>query len=328
MSVDGSSGVRGSGAGSAGLRAFGCLALMVLIGSTTAPAAKITVREVPVGLIPLVRFGIAGLCLWPIVGRGGVLGRMLRQDGWRLVAAASLCVPINQAFFLNGARLAPASHIGLIYAACPLVVLALAAALGQERLASGRILGVASSMAGVALIAFENVIRADPAGRDVLRGDLLEVGAVLAWGAYLTVNKPLVNRHGALPTLAATFLVGCVLDLPLALTTYPTWPPLSEVSTAAWVALAYLAVVVSIGGLAFQNLSMRALDASQVATFGNVAPLLTVLWGYLLFDERISPIAGVGGALVLLGIAWSSRPVRKPAVIEMVPMVPKLVRAG
>jgi drug/metabolite transporter (DMT)-like permease len=327
MSVDGSSGEGTGGPGSVGLRAFGCLALMVLIGSTTAPAAKIAVREVPVGLIPLVRFGIAGLCLWPIVARGGTIWRMLRQDGWRLVAAAALCVPINQAFFLNGAKLAPASHIGLIYAACPLVVLALAAALGQERLAAGRILGVASSVAGVALIAFENVMRADPAGRDVLRGDLLEVGAVLAWGAYLTVNKPLINRHGALPTLAATFLVGCVLDLPVALATFPTWPPLSGVSTTAWIGLAYLAVVVSIGGLAFQNLSMRALDASQVATFGNVAPLLTVLWGCLLFDERISPIAGVGGTLVLLGIAWSSRPSRKPAV-EVVPLVPKLVQAS
>ncbi len=323
MAVDGSSGERAGGLGSAGLRAFGCLVLMVLIGSTTAPAAKIAVREIPVGLIPLVRFGLAGLCLWPIVGRGGVLGRMLRQDGWRLVAAAALCVPINQAFFLSGARLAPASHIGLIYAACPLVVLALAAALGQERLATGRVLGVVASVAGVALIALENVLRADPAGRDALRGDLLEVGAVLAWGAYLTVNKPLVDRHGALPTLAATFLVGCVLDLPVALMTYPTWPPLSGVSTAAWLGLAYLAVVVSIGGLAFQNLSMRALDASQVATFGNVAPLLTVLWGYLLFDERISPIAGIGGGLVLLGIAWSGRPSRKPAV-EVVPMVMEL----
>jgi drug/metabolite transporter (DMT)-like permease len=295
-------------------RAFGFLAMMVLIGSSTAPAAKIAVREIPAGLIPLVRFGLAGLCLWPIVARGGKLRRMIVDDGWRLVAAASLCVPINQAFFLNGAKLAPASHIGLIYAACPLVVLALAAFLGQERLAPERILGVALSVLGVGLIALENLIRVDASGMDVFRGDLLEVGAVLAWGAYLTVNKPLVNRHGALPTLAATFLVGSLLDVPVALVTWPIWPPLATVSTAAWLGLAYLAVVVSIAGLAFQNLSMRSLDASQVATFGNVAPLLTIGWGYLLFHERITPVAALGGALVLAGIAWSSRPARKPVV--------------
>jgi drug/metabolite transporter (DMT)-like permease len=239
---------------------------------------------------------------------------MFAQDGWRLVAAAALCVPINQAFFLSGAKLTLASHIGLIYAACPLVVLALAAVLGQERLAPERILGVALSVLGVALIALENVLRSGSAGLNVLRGDLLEVGAVLSWGAYLTVNKPLIDRHGALPTLAGTFLVGSVLDVPVALCTLPGWPPLASVSTAAWLGLAYLAVVVSIGGFAFQNLSMRSLDASQVATFGNVAPLLTIVWGYLLFDERISPIAAAGGTLVLAGIAWSSRPSRQPVL--------------
>ena len=93
---------------------------------------------------------------------------------------------------------------------------------------------------------------------------------------------------------------------------------MANVSTGAWLGLAYLAVVVSIGGLAFQNLSMRSLDASQVATFGNVAPLLTVVWGYLLFDERISPIAAIGGALVMVGIGWASRPVRRPRAIAAI----------
>jgi drug/metabolite transporter (DMT)-like permease len=326
MSVDGSSSGRLGLGGSLGGRAFGFLALMVLIGSSTAPAAKIAVKGVPVGLIPLVRFGLAGLCLWPIVAPGARLRQMIRQDGWRLLAAASLCVPINQAFFLNGAKLAPASHIGLIYAACPLVVLAFAAFLGQERLAPERIMGVALSVLGVALIAFENVMRADADGLGVFQGDLLEVGAVLAWGAYLTVNKPLIDRHGALPTLAATFLVGSLLDVPVALFTMPGWPPLSSVSTAAWLGLAYLAVVVSIGGLAFQNLAMRSLDASQVATFGNVAPLMTIGWGYLLFNERITPVAAIGGTLVLAGIAWSSRPSRKP--VDAPRLVPEPAVSG
>jgi drug/metabolite transporter (DMT)-like permease len=311
-----------------GWRAAGCLALMVLIGSSTAPAAKVAVRELPLGLVPLVRFGLAGLCLWPIVGRSGALGRIVRLDRWRLLAASALCVPINQAFFLGGAKLAPASHIGLIYAACPLVVLALATALGQEKPAPGRLLGVVASVLGVALIALENVARADRVGRDVSRGDLLEIGAVLAWGAYLTVNKPLVNRHGALPTLAATFLVGSALDLPIALASVPSWPPLSGVSTTAWLALAYLTLVVSVAGLAFQNLAMKELDASRVATIGNIAPLLTILWGYLLFDERVSPIAAIGGALVLVGIARSGRTVPRVAPVPpIVARVPEVARA-
>ncbi len=295
------------------LRALGFLVMMVLIMSSTPPAARFAVRELPVGLIPLVRFGVAGLILAPFVLRGGALIRMIREDGGRLFLASAFCVPINQFFFLTGAKYAPTAHIGLIYAACPLVVLTLAALLGQERLAPERVLGVAASVLGVALIALENLGKAGVEGRDALRGDLLEVAAVISWGAYLTVNKPLVARHGALSILAATFLVGSFLDLPIVLASAPTWRPLAEVSTFAWISLAYMVVVISVGGLAFQNLSMRSLDASQVATFGNVSPLLTVAWGYLLFNERISPVAAVGGTLVLAGIIWASRPARKLA---------------
>ncbi len=299
-------------AGSVSLRAFGYLGVMVLITSTTAAAAKFAVRELPLGLVPLVRFGVAGLILGPMVLRGGALGRMIRQDGWRLAAASALCVVINQAFFLGGAKLAPTAHIGLIYAACPLVVLVLAAALGQERLVAGRVLGVVLSVLGVAVIALENAWTSAATGRDVVRGDLLEVGAVLAWGAYLTVNKPLVARHGALPALAATFLIGSALDLPVALASSPGWPPLSGVSTAAWAGMAHLILINTVAGLIFQNLAMRQLDASQVASFGNVAPLLTIAWGWLLFDERISAIAAFGGLLVLVGIFCAGRPARKP----------------
>ena len=113
------------------------LVLMVLIGSSTATAAKFAVRELPIGLLPIARFGTAGLCLLPIVLRNGRWAKMLREDRGRLLLAAPLCVPINQCFFLSGARLAPTTHVGLIYATCPLVVLMLATAIGQERFQAG-----------------------------------------------------------------------------------------------------------------------------------------------------------------------------------------------
>jgi drug/metabolite transporter (DMT)-like permease len=284
------------------------LGLMVLIGSSTAPAAKFAVRELPVGLLPLVRFGVAGLCLLPVACRGGALGRMLREDRGRLLLAAALCVPINQTFFLNGARLAPTSHVALIYAACPLVVLILASIVGQERPDPGRLIGVLASILGIAVIALDNVRRGGAAGSAVLQGDLLTIGAVISWGAYLTVSKRLIARHGALPALAGTFLVGATLDLPIALVTLPGWTPLADASLFAWRGLAYLTLVVTMLGLACQNQAMRRLEASQVATVGNAAPVLTVVWGIWLFQEAVTPALILGGALTLGGILWTSRP--------------------
>jgi drug/metabolite transporter (DMT)-like permease len=94
------------------LGAWASLALMVIIGSSTAAAAKFAVQDLPAGLLALIRFGGAGLCLLPLAWRGEGLGPLVRRDGGRLLAAAALCVPINQAFLLGGARLAPTTHIG------------------------------------------------------------------------------------------------------------------------------------------------------------------------------------------------------------------------
>jgi drug/metabolite transporter (DMT)-like permease len=283
------------------------LTLMVLITSTTAPAAKFAVRELPVGLLPLIRFGVAGLCLLPIACRGGALIRMVREDRARLFVSAALCVPINQTFFLYGLRLVPTSHVALIYATCPVVVLTLALLLRQERMVLGRLVGVLASVLGVAVIALDNLFQGGAGRHAVLRGDLLIVGAVVSWGAYLTVSKPLIGRHGALPALAGTFLIGGLLDLPIALATSGDWPPLASVSTGAWRGLAYLTLVVTVFGLACQNQAMHRLEASQVATAGNASPILTVIWGTWLFAETITTALIVGAALTLGGILWTSR---------------------
>ncbi len=290
------------------LQAYIYLALMVLIGSCTAPAAKFAVRELPAGFLPLIRFGVAGLCLLPIVGRrGGNLGELFRTDFWRLALAAALCIPVNQTFFLNGARLAPTSHIALIYASCPLFVLLMSLALGQERLVASRLAGIIASMSGVVVIGLDSFLRGGAGGHETLQGDLLLLGAVSSWGAYLTVSKPLIARHGPLTVLAGTFLVGTALHVPVALATMPGWAPLSNASGTAWRGLFVLTMVVTLVGLTFQNLAMKRLDASQVASFGNAAPLLTVVWGVWLFGETLTPALIVGGALTLGGILWTSR---------------------
>lgn len=295
------------------LRAYIYLALMVLLGSTTSPFAMVAVRELPVGILPLLRFGFAALCLLPFLTSFGALGRLLREDMPRLALVAAFCVPINQNFFLNSVRYGPNSHVGLFYAVCPLVVWILAWMLGHEALDLGRLSGVLASIAGVVTIGLGNILGgsgASPAeARSIMFADLLLVGAVISWSAYLTLSRPLIIRHGALPVLVGTFLVGFVLELPIALATLPGWlPMIAKASTGAWVSLAILAILITPLNLALQNLSLRLLDASQVATFSNIAPLLTVVWGVWFFHEALSPSLIGGGLLVLGGVFWTSRP--------------------
>lgn len=302
--------------------AYLVLLVMVLVGSSTALISKFALRELPVELLPLVRYGVAGLTLLPVVLKNGQLARLFRQDGARLVAASVLCVPVNQMFFLHGTKLAPTTHVGLIYATCPLFVLMLAVVLGQERLVRGRILGVVASVAGAGVIALGNLWKPGGEASEGLAGDLYLFGAVASWGAYLTVNKPLMARHGAFTVLAGTFLVGVALHAPTAAALSADWPlKLQTASAWAWLSLFYLALVVSIVGLSCQNVALRLFDASEVATVGNAAPALTVVWGILLLDEPLTPALAVGGLLVLSGIVWTGRAQTEPVASTPEPVL-------
>src|SRR5690348_17213296 len=69
----------GPGGGAADYRAYLYVGVMIVLGSTTAAAARYVVRELPPAWIPVVRFGIAGLLLLPAVADRHVLGRLLRR---------------------------------------------------------------------------------------------------------------------------------------------------------------------------------------------------------------------------------------------------------
>jgi drug/metabolite transporter (DMT)-like permease len=303
---------------------------MVVLGSTTAAAAKFAVRDLPVALVPVLRFGLAGLCLLPVVLGRGALTRVVREDPWLLLLSAALCVPINQGFFLSAAQLGPTSHVGIFYAVCPLVVLMLAWVMKLERLDLGRLWGILASVAGIVVIAAGNFwdggVGTAAEVRSVVLADCLLVGAVSSWGAYIAVSKPLIERHGAMPAVAGTCLLGCLLSIPVALLVGPAWPPFGQVSTTAWLALAVLGLLITPFGWAFQNLALSRFDASQVATFSNGAPILTIVWGIWLFDEVLTLALIVGSALTFGGMYWASRP-RERARGERLPAIAVLALA-
>lgn len=300
-------------------RGYVYLGIMILLGSTTSPFAQLAVWELPVGLVPLLRFGFAAVCLAPFLGGSGAskIKRLFREDWRRLAVVAACCVPINQWFFLNAARLGTNSHVGLFYATVPLVVWVLAWRLGHEALDLGRLGGIVASIAGVLVIGLGNALGGEAwspeRAREVMIADILLVGAVISWGAYVALSRPLIIRHGALPVLAGTFLLGFALQVPIAALGAPQWPAmLRAASASAWISLAILALAITPLNLALQNLALKQLDASQVATFSNIAPVLTVVWGVSFFGEPLSPALLVGGLLTLGGVVWTSRPPAKP----------------
>jgi drug/metabolite transporter (DMT)-like permease len=184
----------------------------------------------------------------------------------------------------------------------------------MERQDFSRLAGVLLSVTGIVVIGighyWEQGSQSGGVARSVVLSDLLLLGAVTSWGAYIAVSKTLIVRHGAMTVLAGTVLTGWVLSLPFAF-----WEPLnlsslSQVPVSAWLALLFLGLFITPFAWAYQNLALRRFDASQVATFSNASPILTVVWGMWLFGEVLTPTLIAGGAMTLGGIYWACRPRR------------------
>jgi len=288
------------------------LVAMLLWGSAFV-VSKAALAELPPFLFAFLRFCVASLCLWlPVRARGG-RAHLPQPAPWGLLGLMGLTgVAVYLACFNLSLSYTTASDGALIQGSIPVVTALLAVAWLRERLGRARALGIGVSLLGVALVILAGRTGGDASDR--VLGGLLMVGAVLAWAIYTIISKRLQGAS-YLAVSAYSTLIGTLLLLPGAVYDLATRPP-HAVSLGAWLAVAYLAVCTSALAIVFWNRALQVLDASQVANFVNLVPLVGVATAALFLGERVTVAQLGGGLLVLAGVGLSSRAARFAAVAE------------
>ncbi len=75
---------------------------------------------------------------------------------------------------------------------------------------------------------------------------------------------------------------------------------LAQISVRSWLALGYLIVIGSIIAFSAYGIAVRALPTPTVATYAYVNPVIAVLLGTLILNERLTP-AMLGGGVLIVG---------------------------
>lgn len=259
--------------------------------------------EFPVLALGILRFSVAGVGFLLLVRmRGYDLRTPFRKDRAAFLLGGLLGVFMNQVVFLWGLKLTLPSHAALLYALTPTVVLILGWLRGVERPSPRKFLGIALAFAGVLVLFLGRHGGALPP--QWLLGDVLVLLAVLSWAGYTVISSSLVKKYGSELTTALTIFVGFILFLPLGCLGFLNFHP-AQISTAAWIGAAYLGVVGSIVMylLWFHALSLR--EPSRVAIAANGQPILTALAGWAFFGQAVTPMFGLGAAMVIAGVITS-----------------------
>lgn len=281
------------------------LLLTMLIWGSTFVITREGLRELPPMLFALLRFCVASAVLVPVAWLRGGTARLPRPVPWgRLWLMALLGVALYYVAFNLALTFTTASQGALVQSSIPVVTALMAVVWLGERLTGPRALGIGLAVAGVLLILVQAA--PDAKARAPVVGNLLMFGSVLVWGGYTMLAKRLANED-ALAITACVAAMGTVLLVPPALME-AAGAPLPAITLVGWLRITYLGAFPSALCYLLFSRALRDLDAGQVGAFINLIPVVGVASGVAFLGETMTPLAIVGGGLVLAGVWISTRP--------------------
>jgi len=283
------------------------LVLTTFFWGGTFVAGKWAVSEAPPFFVAFLRFAIASLVLWALVawrGRGSGERFPLPKGGAQWAGLFSLGLTgvfLYNFVFLAGLSLTSATNGSLIVAFNPLLTAVLSAWWLKERVSPFQAAGLLLALLGVGVVVTRGSI-------EVMRslsfnpGDLLMLGAPLAWALYTIFGKKVLAWFAPLPATAYAALIGTLLLLPAAAIEGSLPTGATRLSVYGWMSVLQLALLGTVVGFVWWYEGVELLGASRAAVFVNLVPIFGVLLSALILSEKMNVSQLAGGILVVVGV--------------------------
>ena len=225
-------------------------------------------------------------------------------ESWRdeaLFAAAGLTG--GSLYFLTenmALQITLASNVALLLATAPILTVLLSRLwLGRsERIGRPLAAGSVLALAGVALVVFNGsfILKIQPAG------DLLTLAAALTWALYNICLKKLDGRHSTLEITRKVFFYGVVTLLPVFAFTPLRFDTALFRNPVVAGNLLFLGLVASLFCFAVWNTAVKHLGTVKTSNYIYLVPLVALISSAIVLNERITPVALGGAALILSGV--------------------------
>ena len=220
-----------------------------------------------------------------------------RRERW-LAVASGLLLALDLNLWHESIALVGAG-LGTVIANVQVVFVAAAAwAFYGERPTRARVLTIAAVLGGVALTS--GLARHDAYGTHPVAGALIGVLAGAIYAAFLLIyqqaNRTPGPRSG--PLLDST--LGMVAGALASAAFDPRFTFVTGAAATLWLVL--LAIGSQVIGWLLIGTALPRLPVVETSVLLLGQPVFTVIWGVLLFDERLSVLQWTGSAIVLAGV--------------------------
>lgn len=255
----------------------------------------------------LLRMALCAALFLPFVWLGRVRLRKATRGDWARFAAVGLfgyALPL--ALGTYGVKLSSATSASLLVGMEPLAIVLLSAVFLGEAMTGLKAVSLILGLSGALLIAFQGTPTLSGAFTDRLKGDMILAAHGVCWALYSVLGKSALKRVDPLDFTAVTSIIGF---FGVAVWAFPGVEPSawSAVPGAAWLAMSYLAVAGGFLAVILWNVALKTVEASKVANFIFLQPVVGVALGVGLQGEPLTGWSMAGGALVLGGMYAASR---------------------
>jgi len=292
---------------------------LVTVGGLSSIAVRIGSTELPPFWGSFLRFALASLILFGVVAAGRLpIPRARALVGALLFGVVGFAA--SYAFFYAGIVQVEAGLAQVLMSLIPLLTVLFAVGHRVEGLSARALAGAGLATGGIGVVSAEQIGLAVP---------LLSVLAIVASAACAAEAGVLVKafpRSHLVSFNAVSMATGAALLL--ALSVVAGEDRALPVTVPAWLSLAYLVPVGSIGVFLLYIFVLQRWTASATSYMFVLAPFVTVAVGVAFAGERITVPLLIGGALVLLGVYVGALSGRGASTIATPAAVPAAATAA
>jgi drug/metabolite transporter (DMT)-like permease len=263
------------------------------------PALQLAgIRQLIAGLVYIIYFISIGV-EWP------------RGREWYAIGVLSfLNILCSNGLTTWGVQYISAGLGAIIAATFPLWMVIIGLFTSKDRIPSAALKGFLLGFAGICVIFYEHL--KDFLNHEFLFGIAVSFTASWTWALGTVFTKKEARDFNPYFSLGLQmFMAGSVL-LVVSYVTGNTIP-LNDIPWQSWTAIAYLVVFGSVVAFVAYLFSLQHLSVEQMSIYAYINPIVAVILGAALFNEKLTMFIISGGAITLYGVWLINHALRKDA---------------
>lgn len=213
---------------------------------------------------------------------------------------------VYQAMFANGLALTTSANSSLIASTSPVAVAIAGGLIGLERITRFTVFGMALALGGISIVVGS---RGAALSSQTLIGDLLVLGSVFCWAAYVLGMRTVKGHISSLRATTLTMITGTpgliLFGLPGLLQMHRNgW---AGIGLAAIFGVMYSAALALVTCYLLYNRNVRLIGGVKTAIYGCIIPVVAALIAWPVLGERPTLLQTAGAVLIIAGVLITRR---------------------